>query len=1516
MDCSLETAGHCLLPSRLITSNLLHARANVSQGLWRRVVLFVLSVALSAQWLVSTPVIAQANEWTWMGGSALSVTGSGAYGTLGMPSQGNIPGSRGESVTWTDKSGNLWLFGGEGTDANGNFGYLNDLWEFNPASQTWTWVSGTSTLPDCSHRIPCGAPGSYGTLGTPGSGNAPGARAFQTGWVDNNGNLWMFGGAGFDSTGTFGGLNDVWKFDPTTRLWTWMAGANTVTKTAVYGTLGTASVANTPGPRSMSASWTDGNGNLWLFGGDGYDANANGGYLSDLWEFSPSTNEWAWMGGLNSIPVCSNTVCGNPGTYGNIGMPATGNLPGGRVGATAWADSSGNVWLFGGEGFDAKGSFSPLNDLWKLNFATGEWTWISGSNVLTTTAIGLTSGVAGIYGELQIPATGNVPGGRWSASGWTDPKGNLWLFGGAGFDSAASYSVLNDLWKFTPSTGEWTWMSGADTISQNCYSFQLALAYCGEPGVYGTLQVPALGNDPGGRTTALAWTGGNGKFWLFGGSGFDSSGNYEGYLADLWQFQTNTDGQPVTATPVFSPGSGTYSSWQTVSIEDSTPGATINYLINGNPPAAVYTGPITVASTKTIEAIASATGYSNSDIATASYIADLPVAATPIFSVAPGNYGNAQSVTITDATPGATIYYAIGAAPSIPTSIYTGPILVSSSETLWAMAVAENYENSALATGAYNIGPNSSGQWIWMGGSSLVPEGCPTTHGCGAAGWSGIRGAPAPANIPGARTDASTWTDKNGNLWLFGGIGYDSAGATGALNDLWEFSPATGEWTWVSGSSATTYLGPQFGDGTFGVYGTLGTPGAMNTPGGRWSASSWTDSNGDLWLFGGKGFDGAGSSGFLNDLWKFDPSTVEWTWMGGSDAVPCFGCGVLGQYGIEGIPAAVNMPGGRFAATTWTDRNGNFWMYGGTGYDSRIAQGVLNDLWKFDPSTNDWTWMGGSRFAPSNWVVAGWPGNYGNLGIPALGNTPWSLQYPSSWTDTSGHLWLFGGSGVDPNGDALYMNDMWEFYPSLNAWAWTSANSGDAFGVYGTMGEFAPANTPGARYKSASWTDGTGNLWLFGGMGAQNAQLQAGVLNDLWEFNPAVNEWKWMSGSSVPSQTGGFIGQYGTLGVPSAANTPGGRQDTAEWTDASGNLWLFGGQGVDAQDNQGTLNDMWVYTLAGTAITQPPTQTASPTFSLSAGTYTSEQSLTIFDQTAGAIIFYTTDGKAPNANSAIYSTPISISTSETVNAIALASGDAVSPIASVAYTINLPPAATPTFSIPSGTYSDVQNVTISDTTAGARIYYTTDGAAPTANSALYGGAITVSTTETINAIAVASGYANSAIASATYTIEPAPNFTLAASPGALTVKAGGQGVATLTVTPQNGFNSTVSFSCAGLPSGISCLFNPSTVTPSGGAATSTLTIAATTQAAVHMNGHPLFPLASLGVTLCLLGLRRRRSLLFLILLTLGSAVLLTSCGGTGAGGSGSASQPVNATITVTAKSGTIQRTASIYLTVN
>ncbi len=173
---------------------------------------------------------------------------------------------------------------------------------------------------------------------------------------------------------------------------------------------------------------------------------------------------------------------------------------------------------------------------------------------------------------------------------------------------------------------------------------------------------------------------------------------------------------------------------------------------------------------------------------------------------------------------------------------------------------------------------------------------------------------------------------------------------------------------------------------------------------------------------------------------------------------------------------------------------------------------------------------------------------------------------------------------------------------------------------------------------------------------------------------------------------------------------------------------------------------------------------ATPTFTPPSGTsFSSTLSVTIADSTPSSTIYYTTDGSTPTTSSAIYSGAITLSASTTIKAIATANGFTQSAVGSASYTLTAQsPAATPTFMPPSGTtFSSTLSVTIADSTANATIYYTTDGSTPTTSSAIYSGAITLSASTTIKAIATANGFTQSAVGSASYTLTVAAGAPVA-----------------------------------------------------------------------------------------------------------------------------------------------------------
>jgi hypothetical protein len=174
-----------------------------------------------------------------------------------------------------------------------------------------------------------------------------------------------------------------------------------------------------------------------------------------------------------------------------------------------------------------------------------------------------------------------------------------------------------------------------------------------------------------------------------------------------------------------------------------------------------------------------------------------------------------------------------------------------------------------------------------------------------------------------------------------------------------------------------------------------------------------------------------------------------------------------------------------------------------------------------------------------------------------------------------------------------------------------------------------------------------------------------------------------------------------------------------------------------------------------------PAPVATPTFSPGQGTYNSTQAVTISTTTQNASIRYTVNGSEPTSTTGtLYTSPVSISSSTTLKAIAYATGIPDSLVGTAIYTIGSQ-AAAPTFSPPAGQYGSPQSVTISSSTSGATIRYTTDGSLPTPTTGtIYSTPVPVNASMTIKAIAYKAGMADSEVTAATYVIAPPANIVL------------------------------------------------------------------------------------------------------------------------------------------------------------
>lgn len=346
------------------------------------------------------------NNWAWVKGSGLTYPDA-VFGTMGIPSINNIPSSRGNGVcTWVDHHGDLWLYGGLALQ-----GLSSDMWRYNIASNTWTWMQGDTNV---------WAYESYGALNVEAVGNTPGARERSACWTDSAGNLCLYGG--FDG---FGLVNDFWRYNINTNLWAWIGGDSLYNENPVYGTKGVASITNTPGGQAAGMSWMDARGDIWLFEGEG---RANG-----MWKYQPSTGLWTWMSG--------NVAADSLGNYGALCFSDTGFMPCRRFGSRAsWTDDCGNFWLYGGRTSRGPGPYDGFDDMWFFSPTSLKWTRVMGD----------TSGaVHPVYGSLGTPSSSNTPGGRVGAMAWRSKSGQVYLFGGGPKDFTGIYS---DLWKFSTDT--------------------------------------------------------------------------------------------------------------------------------------------------------------------------------------------------------------------------------------------------------------------------------------------------------------------------------------------------------------------------------------------------------------------------------------------------------------------------------------------------------------------------------------------------------------------------------------------------------------------------------------------------------------------------------------------------------------------------------------------------------------------------------------------------------------------------------------------------------------------------------------------------------------------------------------------------------------------------------------------------------------------------------------------------------------------------------------------------------
>lgn len=829
------------------------------------------------------------------------------------------------------------------------------------------------------------------------------------------------------------------------------------------------------------------------------------------------------------------------------------------------------------------------------------------------------------------------------------------------------------------------------------------------------------------------------------------------------------------AAPTISPGGGLFPKAQTVTITDATTAAVIYYTTDGSTPTAsslLYTGPITVSGTETIEAIATGAGHANSAVSTA-YFTIQANATAPTFTPPPGTFYGTQTVIISDAMPGTTIYYTTnGTTPTTSSStIITGnQITVRSTETIELMATATGFANSPVVSGTYTI--NS----VAATPTFSVPGGT----------YSSVQTVSLSDTTPGAN------------------IYYTTNGTTPTINSTQYLSPITVSTSetieaiaarpggTASGVALATYTiaipaaTPTFSPGpsTYSVAPGVNisdtTPGAViyYTTNGTTPTTSSTRYTGPVTIAASETLQAiAVASGFANSAVA---SGVYNLVAGAPYFSPAPGTYTAAQtVYIQDLTPNVNI----YFTTDGSTPTTNSPRYGGP-----ITVSSTETIQAIATSKGYTTSPVGSGTFTINLPPAATPtftpvgGTYGSTQTVTISDatsgaivffttdgskpTTSSPEYGGpvtvSSTETIQAIAMAAGHSQSAVGSATYTIGKSVAAPTFSPVAGTYAvaqtislsDSTSGAVIYFTTNGTTPT-TGSTKYTSPITVSSTETINAIAtATGYSNNSPVASATYTIAPdvaapvFSPPRGTYTTPQNVSISDSTPGATIYYTTNGTPATTSSTVYTGPIPVSTTETINVMV-------TATGYSAISTSSIYTIAPVLPT--------PTFSVAGGTYTAAQTVSISDATTGAVIYYTTNGSAPTTSSTLYTGPITVSSTETIEAFATGTGYTNSVVGSVTYTI-APLVATPTFSVAGGTYTTTQTVSITDTTTGALIYFTTNGSTPTASSTPYTGPITVSATETIEAIAIASGHTNSAVASATYTIAPlvaTPTFSVA-----------------------------------------------------------------------------------------------------------------------------------------------------------
>lgn len=613
----------------------------------------------------------------------------------------------------------------------------------------------------------------------------------------------------------------------------------------------------------------------------------------------------------------------------------------------------------------------------------------------------------------------------------------------------------------------------------------------------------------------------------------------------------------AAATPVISPPSGAVNAPPTVTITDATPGAAIYYTLDGTTPTTSsisYAGPFTVAGVSTIKAVAAAPGYATSAVATATYSY---VAAAPQISPAGGSYGAPQVVTLSDVTPGATIYYTTnGKTPTTASTVYSGPFAVSSATTVKALAAAPGFANSAVASAAYTF-------------VAATPEFSPAA---------GAFGAPLVVTISDATPGAAVYYTTNGTTPTTSSARYSGPLTLTGTTTVKAIAAAPGYTTSAVASATYTIVPPAPAP-------TL-TPLPGSYPGPQVVVIA----------------DAAPGAQIHFTVDGTTPTELSPLY---AAPIPVAGTTVLQAIAV----APGYVPSG---------------VAGGTYVVAPPSPGAVTAVLAAAASTTDITHSLPVSTSTTDvlllaLVAAGGPvGSSQNVTVD--GDLLWTRLETSSAQPGSAGIWW----AVAP-------------YPLTSAAVRTTA------AVAGYTQVVTIIGIAGARLSPGTSLTGSGAT------GVPSLTLLASDAGS-WFYAVGLDPTSSAARTAAPGQT-----IFAEVADPS--------RHTAAWAQLRAAAAASPGEPVELTVAAPT-GDAWNFA----AVEVVPARVAAPTFAPPPGTYDRPQAVALA-AAAGAAIHYTTDGSEPTTTSPLYSAPVPIGSTTTVKAIASAAGRSTSTVASGTYAI-------------------------------------------------------------------------------------------------------------------------------------------------------------------------------------------------------------------------------------------------------